>query len=506
MNTIKRSVLSLAGAAARWLPDGVKQEIYRHPALARPLRRALNRAAPGGLGVVEVAAGGLVGMKLELDLQAEKTYWLGTYEPELQAAIADLVQPGWVVYDVGANIGYITLLLAQAVGETGYVYAFEPLPENLPRLQRNLELNGLGGRVECFAAAVIDQRRDVDFLAGPSHKMGKVQGSAGQDKIAYGAAIRVPGFSLDEFAADVKSSPTRFDQDGYRGRRGPGAARYAGLAGHPQAADFPGAARTAGSRDGLGDVEPQRISGVPYASRLSRCGEPGRAKLERVSRGSTQPERIRMSSEFFAGRVGLQQRVLPEYRGPFLDALAAACHGGLGVFAGQPQAKENIASLGRLEVAVYTPAHNRHLLAPDSPFYFCWQPGLADWLEDWQPQALIVEANSRYLSTPKAIEWMHSRGRPVLGWGLGAPPQTGRLAGWRLRSRQRFLQSLDGLIAYSRRGAAEYAALGISDERIFVASNAVTPRAILAFARTPAGIQRPTGCAVRRALAAAQTD
>jgi len=207
VNTLKKSVLSLAGAAARWLPDGVKQEIYRHPGLARPLRRALNRAAPGGLGVVEVAAGGLVGMKLELDLQAEKTYWLGTYEPELQTAIADLVRPGWVAYDVGANIGYITLLLAQAVGETGCVYAFEPLPENLPRLKRNLEINGLGGRVECFAAAVIDQRRDVDFLAGPSHKMGKVQGSAGQDKIAYGAAIRVPGFSLDEFAADGNHRP-----------------------------------------------------------------------------------------------------------------------------------------------------------------------------------------------------------------------------------------------------------------------------------------------------------
>jgi len=207
VNAIKKSILSLAGTAARWLPDGVKQEIYRHPGLARPLRRALNRAAPGGLGVVEVAAGGLAGMKLELDLQAEKTYWLGTYEPELQAAIADLVQPGWVVYDVGANIGYITLLLAQSVGEAGCVVAFEPLPENLPRLQRNLELNGLQGRVECFAAAVIDQRKEVDFLTGPSHKMGKVQGSAGQDKIAYGTPIRVPGFSLDEFVAEVGRRP-----------------------------------------------------------------------------------------------------------------------------------------------------------------------------------------------------------------------------------------------------------------------------------------------------------
>jgi len=193
--------------AARLLPDGVKQALYRHPRLARPLRRALNRAAPGGLGVVQVAAGGLAGMKLELDLQAEKTYWLGTYELELQAAIADLVQPGWIIYDIGANIGYITLLLAQATGEAGFVYAFEPLPENQQRLQRNLLLNGLQGRVECVAAAVVDRRQEVDFLTGPSHKMGKVQGSAGQDKIEYGAAIRVAGFSLDEFAAQEGHRP-----------------------------------------------------------------------------------------------------------------------------------------------------------------------------------------------------------------------------------------------------------------------------------------------------------
>jgi FkbM family methyltransferase len=200
---MKKLVLSLAGAFARLLPDPVKQAIYRHPRLARPIRRLLNRAVPGGLAVVDVAAGGLAGMKLELDLQAEKTYWLGTYEPELQAAIANLVQPGWVVFDVGANIGYITLLLARAVGEGGRVVAFEPLPENMRRMQRNLALNGLQGRVECLSVAVIDQTREVEFLTGPSHKMGKVQGSAGQEKVEYGATLRVPGYSLDEYAHRV---------------------------------------------------------------------------------------------------------------------------------------------------------------------------------------------------------------------------------------------------------------------------------------------------------------
>ncbi len=55
---------------------------------------------------------------------------------------------------------------------------------------------------------------------------------------------------------------------------------------------------------------------------------------------------------------------------------------------------------------------------------------------------------------------MHDAGRPVIGWGLGAPPITGWLAEFRRSRRSAFLKQFDALIAYSRRGAAEYAAGG----------------------------------------------
>jgi len=101
---------------------------------------------------------------------------------------------------------------------------------------------------------------------------------------------------------------------------------------------------------------------------------------------------------------------------------------------------------------------------------------LLSWLAVWNPDALIVEANPRYLSTRRAIAWMRARQRPVLGWGLGAPPLTGPLAVVRQPARARFLHSLDGIVAYSQRGAAEYRALGIPPERVFVAYNAAAPR------------------------------
>ena len=178
----------------------------------------------------------------------------------------------------------------------------------------------------------------------------------------------------------------------------------------------------------------------------------------------------------YPGRLGLQQRVLPTYRAVFFDALAETCQRGLSVFAGKPLPKEQIAATEQLHVAAYAPAHNRHFMDPGSPFYQCWQPGILRWLEEWQPGALIVEANPRYPSTPKAIKWMHAHHRPVIGWGLGAPPARGWLAGWRERSRLAFLRSLDGWIAYSQRGAEEYIDLGFPEERVFVARNAAVLR------------------------------
>lgn len=180
-----------------------------------------------------------------------------------------------------------------------------------------------------------------------------------------------------------------------------------------------------------------------------------------------------METDSFPGRLGLLQRVLPRYRAPFFDALAAVCAGGLSVFAGAPRPDESIAVADRLEVARLTPARNLHLLS--GALYLCYQRGLLAWLKAWNPDALIVEANPRYLSTPAALHWMKRRGRPVLGWGLGAPPVT-HFAALRTARRMAFLRRFDALLTYSRRGAEEYAALGFPADRIFVAPNAAAPR------------------------------
>jgi len=178
----------------------------------------------------------------------------------------------------------------------------------------------------------------------------------------------------------------------------------------------------------------------------------------------------------FSGRLGIQQRVLPAYRAPFFDILAQACQGGLSVFAGQPQSGESIQVATQLQGAEYFPARNWHIGKITSVFYLCWQGGLLRWLETWQPDALIMEANPRYPNSRLAARWMHLRQRPVLGWGLGVSGGSDRLETLRAPGRSRFLSLFDGMLAYSRRGAEEYRRAGFPAECVFVSPNAAAPR------------------------------
>jgi FkbM family methyltransferase len=133
-----------------------------------------------------------------LDLQSEKDLWLGTYEPELLQAIGDLVARGTTVYDVGANIGYTSILLARCVGPHGRVLAFEPLPENQERLRHHVALNGLEDRVTLVPCAVGEKEGSASFLVHVSGGMGKVEGSHGRTE-GYLRRITVETVDLDTF-------------------------------------------------------------------------------------------------------------------------------------------------------------------------------------------------------------------------------------------------------------------------------------------------------------------
>ena len=75
------------------------------------------------------------------EFQEGRILFFGVWEPTITAWFQRLVGPGDVVLDVGANLGYFTLLSSRLVGPTGHVFAVEPGRRNCERLRGNLRLN-----------------------------------------------------------------------------------------------------------------------------------------------------------------------------------------------------------------------------------------------------------------------------------------------------------------------------------------------------------------------------
>ena len=73
---------------------------------------------------------------------------LGAPEPEVVHAMSRCLREGDHAIDVGANVGFFTLLMSQIVGKTGKVTAFEPAPNNLRKLYENLGANEISSQIE----------------------------------------------------------------------------------------------------------------------------------------------------------------------------------------------------------------------------------------------------------------------------------------------------------------------------------------------------------------------
>ena len=176
-------------------------------------------------------------------------------------------------------------------------------------------------------------------------------------------------------------------------------------------------------------------------------------------------------------KIGLVQRVLAGYRVPFFDLLAERFDGQLSIFSGDPRPEEMIDTSAMPEIAQTWHAENWHIL--NGRYYLCFQKNILSWLNEWNPEALVVEANLRYPCTWQAISWLRKRNRPLIGWGLGRGSVNNPL-------KKSFLRQFDALITYSQTGAESYQATGVPKEKIFIAKNAVTRRPV-----QPAPPERP---------------
>ena len=89
----------------------------------------------------------------------------GSYEREEIAFARTCVDEGDQVLDIGANIGFFTVQLANWVGESGSVVAFEPVPANLELLRKSIAENRFEARVRVVPAVVADEEGEAELLS-----------------------------------------------------------------------------------------------------------------------------------------------------------------------------------------------------------------------------------------------------------------------------------------------------------------------------------------------------
>ncbi len=87
----------------------------------------------------------------------------GEWESWIFEVLSKIVQPGWVIFDVGAHFGDYTLPFADWVKEEGRVFSFEANPLSAQLLSFNIDINGYSSRVKVFQLAVWDKKETLEF-------------------------------------------------------------------------------------------------------------------------------------------------------------------------------------------------------------------------------------------------------------------------------------------------------------------------------------------------------
>jgi FkbM family methyltransferase len=137
---------------------------------------------------VQVEEGPAKGIWLRLNPRTGQHYLRGEGEQATQQVLLERLKPGMVFYDLGANIGFFSMLAARLVGAGGKVVSFEPDPEVAARLRENAERNAFANVSVCEAG---------------------VWSTSGMMEFAAAADAASPDHGTGRFVSDGKGKPTR---------------------------------------------------------------------------------------------------------------------------------------------------------------------------------------------------------------------------------------------------------------------------------------------------------
>jgi FkbM family methyltransferase len=157
----------------------------------------------------------VMGKTLNVDLRdgavSSAIFADGVWEPEETRFLEKALRPGMVFVDIGAHIGYYTVIASGLVGSTGKVFAFEPDPGNFKLLQENVAENHCQN-VITDRKAIAASTKPLNLYRSSSnfgdHRTYEPRGDAIQQPGTRRSAVAVEALSLDDYFA---GSPTRVD-------------------------------------------------------------------------------------------------------------------------------------------------------------------------------------------------------------------------------------------------------------------------------------------------------
>jgi FkbM family methyltransferase len=122
-----------------------------------------------------------LGYEMVVDLRAQTeflAYYTGEYDTQNIRSVLRLVEPHWIVFDVGANIGFWSVPLARALKESGQLHCFEPVPSNFRLLAANIERNCVAATVHVHQLGLSDRTGTVQISLREDFAGGSETGNA----------------------------------------------------------------------------------------------------------------------------------------------------------------------------------------------------------------------------------------------------------------------------------------------------------------------------------------
>lgn len=145
--------------------------------------------------VCRIEEGSLCDWLIHLNPRRSYPYLKNLHEPEVVSWLQDNCMPGMKAVDVGAHVGYISLLLAKLVGGSGHVYSFEPVSDLFKSIQLGVELNNLS-HVTVVNKVVSSE---IGFVTLNMLPQIRAASHSAMRKFQSSAEVEFPAISLDHY-------------------------------------------------------------------------------------------------------------------------------------------------------------------------------------------------------------------------------------------------------------------------------------------------------------------